>query len=217
VLYLWGAILSKKGLGVWFFSTLTAVAAVHLADAANAFLFNKPATLLNLYPVDRMKLQAITPDIYFLVSAVSTILFWGLTCAIAFENPVEEFLNKILSDAKKQSTVETQLLEEKSEILDSMNETIEMNNCILSQVKDVVYNIRAEIKEIQPLKEVLEKIKTELNALKRELKNVEVKLQYPNICLACGKPVLPEFNICPYCGETLKPMREQVVPLEKYR
>jgi rRNA maturation endonuclease Nob1 len=81
----------------------------------------------------------------------------------------------------------------------------------------VVYNIRAEIKEIQPLKEVLEKIKTELNALKRELKNVEVKLQYPNICLACGKPVLPEFNICPYCGETLKPMREQVVPLEKYR
>jgi len=164
-----------------------------------------------------VKLQAITPDIYLLVSAASTILFWGITCAIAFENPVEAFLNKILSDAKKQSAVETQLLEEKSEILDAMNETIEMNNYILSQVKDVVYNIRAEIKEIQPLKEVLEKIKTELNALKRELKNVEGKLQYPNICLACGKPVLPEFNICPYCGETLKPVKEQVIPLEKYR
>ncbi|MEM2537474.1 MAG: hypothetical protein QXT10_04875 [Candidatus Bathyarchaeia archaeon] len=209
--------MSKKGLGVWFFSTLTAIAAVHLIDAANAFLFNKPAVLLSLYPFDEAKIQAITPNIYFLATAASTALFWGLTCAIAFENPVETFLNKILSEAKKQSAVETQLLEEKSEILDAMNETIEMNSQILSQVKDVVYNIRAEIKEIQPLKEAMERIKTELSILKRELKIFEEKLKYPNLCLACGKPVLPEFNICPYCGETLKPVKEQVIPLEKYR
>jgi rubrerythrin len=208
---------TKKGFGVWLFSTLTIIAAIHLIDAANALLFNKPITLLRLYPIEEAKLQAITPSIYFLTTAASTLILWGVTCAIAFENPVEAFLNKILSDAKKQSAVETQLLEEKGEILDVMNETVEMNNEILSQVKDVIYNIRAEIKEIQPIKESIEKIRAEIIHLKKEFKGLEEKLKYPNICLACGKPILPEFNICPYCGEPIKTVREQIVPLEKYR
>jgi RNA polymerase-binding transcription factor DksA len=118
---------------------------------------------------------------------------------------VETFLNKILSDAKKQSAVETQLLEEKSEILDVMNETINANNEILAQVKDTVYNVRAEVKEIQPLKDVVEKIKTEMGSLRREVKRLEEKIHFPTVCLACGKPILPEFKICPYCGETVKP------------
>lgn len=209
--------MTKKGIGVWLFSSLTAISIAHLIDAANAFLFNNPITLLRLYPFLESKLQAITPTAYFLISAAATFTLWGITCAIAFENPVETFLNKILSDAKKQSAVETQLLEEKSEILDAMNETVEMNSTILSQVRDIIYNIRAEIKEIQPLKEGVEKIKTELSHLKRELKSLEEKMKYPNICVACGKPILPEFKICPYCGETIKPMEEKIVPLEKYR
>ena len=48
------------------------------------------------------------------------------------------FLNKILSDAKKQSAVETQLLEDKSEVLDAMYETVEADNKILAQVKDTI-------------------------------------------------------------------------------
>ena len=55
--------MSKKGLGVWIFSTLTAIAAVHLADAANTFLFNKTRNTSKPLPVDKVKLQAITPDI----------------------------------------------------------------------------------------------------------------------------------------------------------
>ena len=209
--------MTKKGFGVWLFSTLTAIAAVHLIDAANAFFFNKPITLLKLYPIEEAKLQAVTPNIYFLVTAASTALFWGITCAIAFENPVEAFLNKILSDAKKQSAVETQLLEEKSELLDAMNEKVEFNNEILSQIKDIIYNVRAEIKEIQPIKESIEKIRAELSHLKREIKSFEEKIQYPNICVTCGKPILPEFNVCPYCGENVKKVREQVISLEKYK
>ncbi|MEM1553109.1 MAG: hypothetical protein QXH03_10665 [Candidatus Bathyarchaeia archaeon] len=209
--------MTKKGMGVWIFSTLTAIAAAHLIDAANAILFNKPIVLLQLYPVAKEKLEVITPPIYFLISATATFMLWGITCAIAFQNPVEAFLNKVLSDAKKQSTVESQLLEQKSELLDAMNETVEMNNEILSHVKDVIYNIRAEVKEIQPLKEGLEKIKAELSQLKREIKSFEEKLHYPKVCFACGKPILPEFKICPYCGEALKPMQEKVIPLEKYR
>ena len=208
--------MTKKGFGVWLFSTLTVIAAIHLIDAANALLFDKPITLLRLYPLEEAKLQAITPTIYFLTTAASTLILWGITCAIAFENPVEAFLNKILSDAKKQSAAETQLLEEKSEILDAINETVEMNNEILSQVKDVMYNIRVEVREIQPLKESIEKIRAELSHLKREIKSFEEKIQYPNICVTCGKPILPEFNVCPYCGEPLKVVKE-LIPLEKYR
>lgn len=209
--------MTKKGIGVWLFSSLTVISAVHIIDAANAFLFGNPITMLRLYPFVESKLQAITPVTYFLISTAATFILWGITCAIAFENPVEAFLNKILSDAEKQSAVETHLLEEKSEVLDAMNETVEMNNEILSQLKDVIYNIRAEIKEIQPLKEGLEKIKAELSHIKRELKGFEEKLKYPNICVACGKPILPEFKVCPYCGENIKPIEEKIASLEKYR
>ena len=209
--------MSKKGLGVWLFSSLTALAVAHLIDAINALLFNNPIMLLKLYPFAESKIETITPTIYFLISAVASFILWGITCAIAFENPVEVFLNKILSEAKSQSVAEAQMLEEKSEILDAMNETVEMNNQILAQVKDIIYNIRVEVKEIQPLKDEMEKIKTELKRLKKEIKTFEEKLKHPNICFACGKPVLPEFNVCPYCGETLNPIQEKILPLEKYR
>jgi ribosomal protein L32 len=208
---------TKKGFGVWLFSTLTVIAAIHLIDAANALLFDKPITLLRLYPLEEAKLQAITPTIYFLTTAASTLILWGITCAIAFENPVEAFLNKILSDAKKQSAVETQLLEEKSEILDAMNETVELNNQILAQVRDLIYNVRTEVKEIGPLKEVVEKIKGELGSLKREIKRIEERVNFPIVCPTCGKPLLPEFKICPYCGENIKVPPEDVVVLKQYK
>ena len=129
---------------------------------------------------------------------------------------METFLNKILSDAKKQSAVETQMLESKSELLDIMNETVEMNNTILAQVKDIIHNIRTEVKEIQPLKEGIEKVRLEVGILKREVKKLEEKMNFPIVCLSCGKPVLPEFKICPYCGESLKPIQERVVSVKNY-
>jgi hypothetical protein len=70
---------------------------------------------------------------------------------------VETFLNKILSDAKKQTASESQLLENKSELFDLMYETIESNSETLSQVKDLVRNVRVETKDIQPIKETMEK------------------------------------------------------------
>jgi DNA repair exonuclease SbcCD ATPase subunit len=170
-----------------------------------------------LYPFINEKLQAITPTTYFWVSAITTFILWGITCAIAFENPVETFLNKILSDAKKQSTVETQVLDEKSELLDAMNEMIGMNNTLLAQVKDMMYNVRTEVKEIQPLTESVEKLKTELSRLKREIKNFEQNIKYPNKCPTCGKSILPEFKVCPYCGENIKLLPEAVITLKNYK
>lgn len=209
--------MAKKGIGVWFFSTLTFAALVHLIDATSALVFNNQIKLFQLYPFINEKLQAMTPNTYFWISAITTVILWGITCAIAFENPVEAFLNKILSDAKKQDAVETQTLDEKSEVLDAMNETVEMNNTLLAQVKDMMYNVRTEVKEIQPLTENIEKLKTELSRLKKEFRKFEENVKHPNKCPACGKPILPEFKVCPYCGENLKLLPEAVIVLKDYK
>lgn len=209
--------LVRKGIAIWLFSSLTCTALAHLIDAIYAMLFNTPIKLLQLYPLINEKLQGITPTTYFWISAAATLILWGITCAIAFENPVETFLNKVLSDAKKQSAVETQLLEDKSEVLDAMYETIESDNQILAQVKDLMHNVRTDVKEIQPLKEGLEKIKTDLSSLKKELKKIEEKIQFPNICPACGKPLLPEFNMCPYCGENIKLSKAPMLSVKDYK
>ena len=209
--------MAKKGISIWLFSSLTFIALLHLAEAISVLVFNNEIRLLKLYPFINEKLQAITPITYFWASAAATFVLWGITCAIAFANPVETFLNKILSDAKTQGTVEAQLLEEKSEILDSMNETIESNNEILAQVMDLIYNVRTEVKEIHPLKESVEKMKTELNNLRKEVKKLEERVNFLNLCPTCGKPLLPEFKICPYCGENVKLLPEEVISLKEYK
>jgi DNA repair exonuclease SbcCD ATPase subunit len=207
---------AKKGISVWLLSSLTFITLLHLADAISALVFNNQIRLLQLYPFINEKLQTITPITYFWTSATATFILWGITCAITFSNPVEAFLNNILSDAKKQGTVEAQLLEEKSEILDSMNETIESNNEILAHVKDLICNVRTEVKEIHPLKETVEKMKTELGSLKKETKKLEDKVNLQTLCPTCGKSLLPEFKICPYCGENMK-LPEKIISLKEYK
>jgi predicted transcriptional regulator len=207
--------LAKKGLSVWLFSSLTFISLLHLIDATYSLFFNAKFHLLQLYPFINEKMQTITPTTYFWVTAVATLILWGITCIIAFENPVETFLNKILSDARTQSAVETQILEEKSEILDLMNETIESNTKTLAQVRDLVFNVRTEVKEIQPIKEHIEKIKMELNSMKKEFSKFKDRVKFATICPACGKPLLPEFKLCPYCGEDIKLLPETVLPIGK--
>ena len=209
--------MARKKISIWLFSTLTFVALLHLIDAFSVLVFDSQIKLFQLYPIINEKLQAITPTTYFWISAVSTFILWGITCAVAFENPVETFLNKMLSDVKTQGGVESQLLEEKSEILDVMNETVLMNNMLISQVKDIIYNVRTEVKEIQPLKDNVEKLKTELVRLKRETSKFEEIIKHPNTCPACGKPILPEFKICPFCGENTKLLPETIITLKDYK
>jgi DNA repair exonuclease SbcCD ATPase subunit len=206
--------LRKKGIAIWLFSTLTFIALIHLIDAAASVLFNNQIQLLQLYPLINQQLQQISTDIYLYISGTSTFILWGITCLIAFDNPVETFLNKVLSDAKKQTTTEAQILESKSEIFDLMYETVESDSETLAQVKDLMRNIRTEVKDIQPIKETMEKTRTEIGSLKKEIKTLEEKLLFTIICPACGKMLRPDFKLCPYCGENIT-FQEKIETIEK--
>ena len=206
----------RKGVAIWLFTSLTFIALIHLIDAAAALIFNNPAQLLQLYPGINQQLQQMPVDIYFYLTAASTAVLWAITCLVAVDNPVEEFLNKILSDAKAQTTTEAQILESKSEIFDLMYETIESDSETLGQVKDLMRNMRAEVKDIQPIKETLEKTKTELTVMKRHMKTLEEKLLFTVVCPACGKMLRPDFKLCPYCGENIT-LEEKMVMVKEYK
>ena len=208
--------LRKKGIAIWLFSTLTFITLIHLIDAAAAVLSNSQTQLLQLYPLINQQLQQIPTDVYLYIAAASTTILWGITCLIAFDNPVEAFLNKVLSDAKKQTATEAQILEGKSEILDLMYETIESDSETLAQVKDLMRNVRVEVKDIQPMKETIEKTKTELTTLKRQIKMLEEKLLFNVICPACGKMLRADFRLCPYCGENIT-LQEKIAMVKDYK
>ena len=156
----------KKGAVIWLFSTLTVVTLVHLIDAVSALLFNNPTQILQLYPFINQQLQQIPVDIYLYLTASSTVILWAATCLIAFDNPVETFLNKILSDVKNQTTTESQILESKSELFDLMYETLEAESKALVQIKDLIRNILAIVKDIHPLKETRANTKTEIRTIR---------------------------------------------------
>ena len=206
----------KKGIAIWLFTTLTFIALIHLIDAASALLFNNPIQLLQLYPFINQQLQQIPTDIYLYASAASTTILWAIACLIACDNPVEAFLNKVLSDAKQQTATEAQVLESKSEIFDLMYETVESDSETLAQVKDLMRNVRAEVKDIQPIKETMEKTRIELSSLKKEIKTLEEKLLFTIICPACGKLLRPDFKLCPYCGESIT-LQEKMVVVKDYK
>ncbi|HJW98376.1 MAG TPA: hypothetical protein VJ529_04530, partial [Candidatus Bathyarchaeia archaeon] len=103
--------MAKKGLAVWIFSSLTFLSVAHLVESIYVLISGTEARLLAIYPLIGEKLSAMSPIQYVWISTLVSLLCWGIVCAIAFENPMEEFLNKVLSDAKRQSSVESQMLD----------------------------------------------------------------------------------------------------------
>jgi rubrerythrin len=194
----------KKGLTIWIFSTITVFTLIHLIDAVAAILFNGQIQLLQLYPILNGFLSQVSAQMYFYLSALTTTVLWGITCIIAFDNPVESFLNKILSDAKQQTINEEQAMEKSGEIFDLMYETLESDSETLGQVKDLIRNVRTEVKDIAPIIESMEKTKTDLNKIRKQLITLEEKVLFPMICPSCGKPTRADFKLCPYCGATME-------------
>lgn len=95
----------------------------------------------------------------------------------------------------------------KAEILDAMYETLESGSQAISTVKDMMFNVRSEVKQLQPLASTVDLIRHELNGLVEEVEKLEGKMKFTYVCRSCGKPLLPEFKICPYCGEDSQLLR----------
>ena len=207
----------RKGIAVWLFSSLTFISLIHLIEAISTVVFGGEIRLLALYPILGEKLQNVTPTAYCWTTLSMTLIFWGITCAVAFESPVEQFLNKILSDAKEQNTVETQLVEDKGEVLDSICEKVESTDENAAYIADMMRNVRTEVKEIKPLAESVEKIKMELHYLCDEVNTLKENSKFPAVCLTCGKPLMPDFKICPYCGETTRNLTQVAISVESYK
>lgn len=195
--------MAKKGLKIWIMTTLTFISLIHLIDSAISFLSYSPSRILQLYPIIDGYIAQVPKDIYLYASASVTFVLWGITILIVFDNPVETFLNTILSDVQKQKEEDKQTLENNSDFFDLMFENMEENNEKLGTIKDLVRNIRAEVKDIQPIKEQIEKTRGELTNLKKQVLLVEEKMIFPLICSACGKPLRADFNLCPYCGQEI--------------
>jgi rubrerythrin len=203
--------LANKGLFVWLFSSLTFVSVANLIEAIYVLISGSQNELLQLYPFIGGYLSNMSPVVFLWLSATASLIFWGTTCAVAFENPLEKLLKKALTDAKKQSAVENQVVEDKSEILDVMCETLESSSEVIASVKDMICNVRTEVKEIKPLATTVDLIRLELNDLAKEVEKLENNAKYSYVCLACGKPLLPEFKICPYCGEDARSLTTPVI------
>ena len=155
---------------------------------------------LQLYPLLNEFLIQIPTDIYLFISATSTFVLWGITSIIAFNNPIEAFLNKMLSEAQQQRETEDQALERNSDFFSLMHETIEENSERTGQIYDILRNVRAEVKDIQSINERMETTRTDIVSLKKQVHELVEKTIYPLLCQECSKPQRADFKVCPYCG-----------------
>jgi hypothetical protein len=176
-----------------------------------ALFFNTEVILLKSYPI--ISALSDKPAAYLLTSTATTITMWGITCKTAVETPVEKFLNKTLSDAKMQSEIECEMVEDNRSVLDMMCETMTENNKLLAQTRDVTFNVRSELVSLRSLPEETERLNSEIEELKNELKQLKENFKKPNLCPSCGNIVLPRFKVCPHCGENLHTTPEKAVKM----
>ena len=136
----------KKSITIWILTSLTFIFLVHFIEALTVIVLNNPIRLPQVYPFIGEALSALSPITYFYLTAAITAFLWGITCLVAFHNPVEVYLNK-----HKANEAEFQ---ENSSLIDRMCETVESDHHTLSQLKDLMRNVQAEVKEMQNAKQI---------------------------------------------------------------
>ena len=205
----------KKGIAVWFFSILTFIAFIHVFEAASALFYNGQIVLLKYYPfINELN---VTPIAYFFGSFTAAIIFWGIACVVALRNPMEDFMERILSDIEVEGRTDDQILEEKRNILSLIYETLEMNRTNISQVKDLLLNVRAGVIDFSRVRDDISGLEVKIRDLAKLLKKIEGKIDKPLRCPVCGRPIQADFKVCPYCGENLTFIPANAVALEKYK
>lgn len=191
-----------KGIAVWILGSLTFLAGLHVLEAFLAWTQNGSITLLWMYPFSGW-LGSIDVGLYFWVSLGVAFVLWGATCIVALRSPLDMLLCRILNDAKSENEEEVSLVSARSGFLETLNEGLVNNTVELNSVKDLLFNVRAEVVSLRGLQDVVVGVKSDLTCLKSSFKKLETTLTKNTLCPACGKDVQPDFRICPYCGEDL--------------
>ena len=187
----------KKSLAVWIFGCLTFFAGLHTFDAVLSFASgsNNPGALLHLYPFyDKIneiigKLDSVT---YFWLSLISTLAFMGITCSIAFYDPILAYVKKTISETKIDEA-QADRLDSELTALAMINESLTTQGIVLNHVKS----------ELGSLKDGINALKIDMTRLRSKIGGLETDLAKLRKCPACGKDVLPQFKFCPHCGEEL--------------
>ena len=199
----------KRGTSVCIFGTLSFIAGIHVFEAFIALFFDKETVLLKLYPfISSLNIESLN---YLIASLTVTSVLLAVTFRLAFSNPLDNYLNMILSDANKMNEAECELVTDNRSVLDMMCESITYISEVLGQTKDLTYNVRSELANLRPMPEKTERLSAEITEVKKQILKLKQNFKKPNSCPSCGNPVLARFKICPYCGESLLLSPEQVI------
>lgn len=182
--FFWGIII-RKAVVVWIFGFLTFLTVLHTFDAVLGLTVGNTGFLLKLYPFKNL-LGNVDVLTYFWASLICTFILFGVTCAVAFHNPIEALINRTLAEVELEENPSDITLESKASALEMISDTLTSNSVVLQTVKDDVNFVRYEMSNL----------KTRLTNLERDL----TKLMK---CPSCGKDISPDFKLCPFCGELL--------------
>ena len=181
---------AKKGVGVWIFGFLAFLGVLHTFDAVLSYTFEGTNSLLKLNPLYGLIYEMfgeIDAASYFWGSIVFTFVFFGMSCAIAFHDPVATFINKVISDAKSGENPADVHMELGIDAFEMISDSVTSNSVLLNKLKESTENVRDGVNAL----------KIELMTLGAKLGKFETNLNTSKRCPSCGKDVLPEYKVCP--------------------
>lgn len=188
----------KKSLAVWIFGCLTFFAGLHTFDAVLSFTSstNSGGSLLQLYPFyDKINeiFGKLDVTVYFWFSLISTLAFMGITCSIAFYDPILAYVKKTISETKTDDAPVDARFDSELNALAMINESLTAQGILLNKVK----------KELNVVKDGVDALKIDMTRFRGKIEGLETDLAKLRKCPACGENVLPQFKFCPQCGEKL--------------
>lgn len=166
---------------------MTFLAVLHTFDAVLGLTTGNTNLLLRIYPFKNL-LGNVDVVTYFWASITFAFIFFGITCAVAFRNPIETLINKTLAEVESEENPSDSTLESKASILEMISDTLTSNSVVLQSLKDDVNSVRYDMSNL----------KTRLDKLDKDLTRLMK-------CPTCGKDISPDFKLCPFCGELLHP------------
>ena len=192
-----------KSITIWALTSLTFISLVHLIEAITVITLNNPIRLTQLYPFINEPLKALTPATYFWITAITTCVLWGITCMVAFHNPVELYL-------QRHEVTETQL-QDKSDALDRVCETVESDHQTLTQLSDLIRKMQKDQnpeQETLPTKTMLK----ENSVLKRKPLRLKRCVSKPTVHVAEDTEKLQEKPLLTQKLEVSKKKNENQKP-----